>query len=693
MSVIRTRSYSLSVPVLPCAALILMAGCRSGERASLPMESDSTLWNAILAAEDSRIVSAEALEPLQEGIRSGDPVIRSVAVRALGRMEQPSLVRLILPLVTDSAQLVRMEAVNALGQAVYRGGEATATTHLLTASRQEADASTRGVIYQTLGRLPYDSVETLTVVERVLSDAAVNAELDELVGVARGLESFVRLQARKINPSEHLIEALHVLAGYGSNGLRIEAARVRRLAVASLARIGRADLLVTSTEDDDTEVRRLAVAAVATMSEQGKRDETIAQYLDDESPIVRYEALRALGSDPDSSDDCSTVMDAIDDPDPHVSLLAIDLLGDGCEKHDGVASRLFAIAQRWDEASTWHKAAHALVSLAKVDAIQTGRLLPRFAAHESPWVRMYAAYAATASGALPVLARLASDDNDNVRQAVISGLSRLTGHAADSTYIAQLERHDYQLVMTAAGALEGSPNRGAAVAALLATLKRITAERRETSRDVRRAILRQIGELSGAADIDDLRPYLADFDSTVAREAAQILTDWLGSPVVPSRVPLPAQPLPAFGELVELVSTRAIIQMRGGGSIELRLLPFEAPTNAARFARLARAGYFDGLTFHRIVPGFVVQGGSPGANEYVGDGPFTRDELTRRSHLRGTVGVSTRGRDTGDAQLFINLVDNPRLDHNYTIFAEVVRGMEVVDGLLEGAVIDRIVWR
>jgi cyclophilin family peptidyl-prolyl cis-trans isomerase len=133
--------------------------------------------------------------------------------------------------------------------------------------------------------------------------------------------------------------------------------------------------------------------------------------------------------------------------------------------------------------------------------------------------------------------------------------------------------------------------------------------------------------------------------------------------------------------------------MSAGGSIELRLLPFEAPTNAARFARLARAGYFDGLTFHRVVPGFVIQGGSPGANEYVGDGPYTRDELTLRSHVRGTVGVSTRGRDTGDGQIFINLVDNFRLDHNYTIFAEVVQGMDIVDALLEGATIERIVWR
>ena len=116
----------------------------------------------------------------------------------------------------------------------------------------------------------------------------------------------------------------------------------------------------------------------------------------------------------------------------------------------------------------------------------------------------------------------------------------------------------------------------------------------------------------------------------------------------------------------------------------------DAATNVARFVRLAKKGYYDGLTFHRVVANFVIQGGSPGANEFVGDGPFTRDELTDRSHLRGTIGISTRGRDTGDAQIFVNLVDNIRLDHNYTIIADVVEGMDVVDDLLEGGRIARV---
>jgi cyclophilin family peptidyl-prolyl cis-trans isomerase len=135
---------------------------------------------------------------------------------------------------------------------------------------------------------------------------------------------------------------------------------------------------------------------------------------------------------------------------------------------------------------------------------------------------------------------------------------------------------------------------------------------------------------------------------------------------------------------------RMRITMKRGGSFDLRLFPDEAPATIARVAALARKGYYNGLTFHRVVPNFVLQGGSPGANEYAGDGPFMRDELGLRTHARGTLGISTRGRDTGDAQLFINLVDNPRLDHNFTVFAEITAGMDVVDAILEGDVIDRV---
>jgi cyclophilin family peptidyl-prolyl cis-trans isomerase len=148
--------------------------------------------------------------------------------------------------------------------------------------------------------------------------------------------------------------------------------------------------------------------------------------------------------------------------------------------------------------------------------------------------------------------------------------------------------------------------------------------------------------------------------------------------------------LPTFDEMAALEKVIARIEMADGAIITMKLHPFDAPTNAFRFARLARAGTFDGLTFHRVAPFFVVQGPSPNANEYSApDKPFARDELGV-SNVRGTVGLSTRGRDTGDGQIFVNTVDNVWLDHDYTVMATITSGLEAFDRMQEGARIRRI---
>jgi len=131
--------------------------------------------------------------------------------------------------------------------------------------------------------------------------------------------------------------------------------------------------------------------------------------------------------------------------------------------------------------------------------------------------------------------------------------------------------------------------------------------------------------------------------------------------------------------------SQAVIELESG-VVTLSLLKDVAPVTIARFAELVRRGYYNGLTFHRVVPNFVVQGGSPGANEYVGASRYMRDEVGPQGvHVRGAVGISTRGGDTGDGQIFIDLVDVPRLDRDYTVFAYVTSGMEFVDRILEGA--------
>ena len=205
-------------------------------------------------------------------------------------------------------------------------------------------------------------------------------------------------------------------------------------------------------------------------------------------------------------------------------------------------------------------------------------------------------------------------------------------------------------------------------------------------------LLARLETFGSAGHETRVRPYLADFDPVVAERAAQVLRKWGQTNATPTPRPIPPVPV-ALADLAPLRNARVRITMAaqsGGGSFVIRLFVDEAPATINRFVSLARRGYYNGLTFHRVATNFVIQGGSPGANEYVGDGPYMRDELGLRSHERGTVGISTRGRDTGDAQIFVNLIDNWRLDHDYTVFAEIVRGMDVVDSILEGDVIARV---
>ncbi len=315
-------------------------------------------------------------------------------------------------------------------------------------------------------------------------------------------------------------------------------------------------------------------------------------------------------------------------------------------------------------------------------------LLPRFVGHPTWQVRAYAARAAGATGAIEALARLGSDPEDNVRKAALDELVRLKRPEALAVAYEALTRADYQLVMTAARALAAETDKPKAAKALSVAILRLTLEGKDTSRDPRVAILATLAEVGTAADVEAVRPFVSDWDARVAEGAATAITKWTGQAIE-------ATPRPrALAErdlavLAKARSQRLRITMAKGGVLELRLLPDEAPATVARVASLAARGYYNGLTFHRVEPTFVLQGGSPGANEFMGDSAYMRDE-PGVAHNRAAVGISTRGRDTGDAQIFVNLIDSPRLDHAYTVFAVVERGMDVADTVLEGDVMAKV---
>lgn len=678
----------------------------------------------MLAAEDARASSAAEMAPLLQALRANDSKLVVQAVRALGRFERPSLVSQLLPFVSRRRAEVRAEAVNALGQALAviprapddgapLPPEVTIVTRTLLARlKAESDPYVTGVTAETLGRLPFRTADSLRDVEAALaallpvaSGAAPVLRGTEplarvlhpasVTGAVKGLETRIRVYQKLAPVQATTLARLRAAAALGSDPSDTDLAFIRRLAWSALNTAGAADVTLAdpALEDPDAQVRRLAVAALGSQNvATADRSPRVLRALRDPSFMVRYDAVRVYNRTLQSTG-CAPVLAAVDDKSMHVALAAIDALGDGCPAGPSPIARLIQLADSiGGNGANWHRAAHAFVALARVARDHATGRMPAFAEHPVWQVRMYAARAAAAIGSETRLERLAADAHDNVREAAIAGLVTLRGHRADAFYISALGRPDYQLVLTAAKALKGSPNRERAVPALLEAFARFTSEKRDTSRDTRMALLERLKELGPPRTLGAPKPgeggtlqaCLADFDPQVANQCALVLSAWTGTPHAARHIARAVAPVAAVR------ARRARVTMQRGGAFEVHLFTDDAPATVARFVQLARRRYYDGLTFHRVVPNFVLQGGSPGANEYMGDGAFMRDEVGLRTHARGTLGISTRGRDTGDAQIFINLVDNPRLDHHYTVFAAVATGMDIVDGIVEGDVIERI---
>lgn len=131
---------------------------------------------------------------------------------------------------------------------------------------------------------------------------------------------------------------------------------------------------------------------------------------------------------------------------------------------------------------------------------------------------------------------------------------------------------------------------------------------------------------------------------------------------------------------------KVLITMEDGGEIELELYPETAPLTVENFEKLAGQGFYDGLTFHRVIPGFMIQGGCPEGTGAGGPGYTIKGEFSSngvKNDLKHTRGVISMARtmipDSAGSQFFIMHADAPHLDGQYAAFGKVIRGLEVVD--------------
>ena len=603
----------------------------------IPMLAQVPVDRAVLESEHAREAGMPAL---RAAVAGRDPRAQRLAARAIGRIENPAHRDALIPLFRSPDVSVRRAALGALAQM-------RAQYDYAALLRAEPDATVRAVIHEAIGRAkPVDDAsETLLVSGLTDADARVRA------GAARGLESLFRLNPAPRKPTASTLSAMH--SAFAANSTE----ELRELVLLTMNAAGDRDstTLGLALRDPSPQVRRLAVI--------GNR-----AWVSDTTPMVQYQALRVSRS-------CEKAAESVTNRNDHVAIAAVDMLG-------SLKCPSSPLPSLVTSGRNWRIRAHALTALAAIDPAAAQRALQPMMTDTIWQVRAYAADAARIVKDSAALATLAKDPNPNV---AINALTTV------DDAVRALRSDHAGLVLAGAERLKTAPDLKDRLPRLVSAFTRLTADGSMTMRDPRVALLTRIGEVQDTSTNGLLRDALYDRDPAVAAVAAQILTTRTGSKVDPGTTTLPIPPIPPAAYIRGLAGASARFTMQGLGTIIVDLLTDEAPVTVGVFAQLAESGQYNGLTFHRIVANFVVQGGSPGADEFDGRSrEFLRDEVGLARQRRGTIGISTRGRDTGDAQIYFNLVDNFRLDHDYTVMATMRSGFDVMDRIQEGDIIERI---
>jgi cyclophilin family peptidyl-prolyl cis-trans isomerase len=294
--------------------------------------------------------------------------------------------------------------------------------------------------------------------------------------------------------------------------------------------------------------------------------------------------------------------------------------------------------------------------------------------------------------ALERLRGMLKDEDKRVWPAAMGALVRLKTPDASTVAVERLKDPDFA-VRSAAADLVRQLKPDGGVAALRDAYKTGMSD---VAYSARASALEGLAAYGSAEAIETLKAAVSDTEWAVRVKAVQLLADLDKStdyrpqarPVsgaAPAPYEDPTLMQPPFSPHVFIETAR--------GTIEFELAVLDAPQTARNFMQLARKGFFNGLAIHRVVPNFVVQDGDSRGDGEGGPGYTIRDELNERPFLRGTVGMALSWKDTGGSQFFITHSPQPHLDARYTAFGHVVNGMDVVDRIQQGDVIDRIrVW-
>lgn len=298
--------------------------------------------------------------------------------------------------------------------------------------------------------------------------------------------------------------------------------------------------------------------------------------------------------------------------------------------------------------------------------------------------------------AVPRVRQLLADADQRVVPAALSALVRLKPPGVDAVLLQHLA-HDDPVVRAAAATGLGEIRPQGGAAALADAYRKW---QRDPTYVARASALEALARYGRDAARPTLLDALGDREWAVRIRAAALLQAF-EAPDTRREVAAKIRPVPDTGaaapydspEMVApSVSPHVFIETTRG-TIEIELAVLDAPQTCHNFMTLVRKGFFNGVPFHRVEVGFVVQGGDPRGDGEGGPGYTIRDEPSTRPFLRGTVGMAKDWADTAGSQFFITHLPQPHLDGRYTAFGSVVAGMEVVDAIRPWDVITSVrVW-
>jgi cyclophilin family peptidyl-prolyl cis-trans isomerase/HEAT repeat protein len=639
----------------------------------------------VLELEDRRSLGGGELERL---LADADRGVRRRAALAAGRIGAAAVVPALIERMNDTEPEVRQMAAFALGLV----GDTRATERLVFAL-QDPEAMVRGRAVEALGRaggagaareVARFLVATLPQPQGLITVRGDDpgSVTDPWLVTRLGLFALARL---KDGPA-----AATVLLDGGRSRFDWWAATwtAMRIEHPSLRPV-----LEAGARSTDAVSRALAARGLGALKDPGALD-LLAELSADKDPHVVVHALRSLALLGDARG-VPSVAAQLRSRDPHLVAEALKALavlpGDrtlraqvvGLIGHETPAVR-----------------AAALAALARLDREDFALVLSSLDPDPVWFVRAGLAAALGDSGddvSVSLLSAMLKDADPRVVAAAVAALQKARGPQSLDTLRRHLAHPDYGVRAAAAEGLAALKARGESRELMAAWERGLP----DPDLEARLGVVNALAEQKDAAGAAALREVATRDPSRAVRLQAAARLRALGQePPDPGeetveRPPLdyrlamaPYDPQPG----VPLYTPRLILQTRAG-RIEIHLNVVEAPLASATYLDLARRGFFNGLTFHRVVPGFVIQGGDPRGDGTGGPGFTLRDEVGQRPYARGTVGIALAGKDTGGSQLFVALSPQPHLDGTYPVLGWVAEGMDVVDRIQPGDVIEKAsVW-